>query len=236
MIEHIPFEKILKESLKEGGEFADLFFEQTDSVVIVCEEDRIEKAISGIDVGVGLRVLFGKKTFYGFTTEISKGSLFDLAGRISRSAKEGGDEKSADIREPNRKALLSRPISGSPYQVQKHPGTLTIDERISMVKRANEVARKLDLHVRQVKVLFRDVSQKLSLSNSEGLSIEGERVGTVFSVQVVSAKGDLVQTGYEPVGGTVGFELFDLHSPEEVAEVAVKRSVLMLSARKAPTG
>jgi len=236
MIEHIPFEKILREALREGGEFADLFFEQTHAVAIVCEEDRIEKAISGIDVGVGLRILFGKKTFYGFTTEISKESLFELAGKISRSAKEGGDEKITGLLRPDRKALLSPPISRSLYPIQKHPETLSIDERISMVKRANEAARKLDPHVRQVKVLFRDVSQKLSISNSEGLSIEGERVGTVFSVQVVSAKGDMVQTGYEPVGGTVGFELFDLHSPEEVAEVAVKRSLLMLSARKAPTG
>src|SRR5512136_2130760 len=126
MIEQIPFEKILKEALREGGEFADLFFEQTHSVVIVCEEDRIEKAISGIDVGVGLRILFGKKTFYGFTTEISKESLFDLAARISRSAKEGGDEKVTGL-QPNRKALLSPPISRSPYQVQKHPGTLTME-------------------------------------------------------------------------------------------------------------
>jgi TldD protein len=65
---------------------------------------------------------------------------------------------------------------------------------------------------------------------------EGERVGTVFSVQVISAKGDVLQTGYEPIGGTMGFELFDLHPPEEVAEVATRRSLLMLSARKAPMG
>ena len=34
----------------------------------------------------------------------------------------------------------------------------------------------------------------------------------------------------------MGFELFDLHPPEEVAEVAARRSLLMLSARKAPMG
>src|SRR5512135_2021037 len=111
MIEHIPFEKILKEALKEGGEFADLFFEQTHSVAIVCEEDRIEKAISGMDTGVGLRILFGKKTFYGFTTEISKESLFDLAGRISRSAKESGEEKVTGLPQSSRKALLAPLIS-----------------------------------------------------------------------------------------------------------------------------
>jgi TldD protein len=235
-IEGIPLEKILKEALREGGEFSDLFFEQTYSVVIICEEDRIEKVISGFDMGVGLRILFGRKTFYGFTTEISKDSLFDLAGRISRAAKEGGEGKLIGVPQPNRVPRSSPPISKSLYSVEKHPEKLSIDEKVSVVKRANDVARRLDPHVQQVKVLYRDVNQKISISNSEGLFIEGERVGTVFSVQVVSAKGEVIQTGYEPAGGTVGFELFDLHPPEGVAEVAAKRSLLMLSARKAPMG
>ena len=236
MIETIPYQEILKEVLKEGGEFSDLFFEQTHSVVIICEEDRIEKVISGLDMGVGLRIFFGRKTFYGFTTEISKESIFDLARRISRAAKEGGGEKAIDLTRSPRPTLSSRPISRSLYTVQKLPERISMDEKVSVVKRANEAARKLDPHVQQVKVLYRDVNQKLSISNSEGMFTEGERGGTVFSVQVVSAKGDMVQTGYEPVGGTMGFELFDLHSPEEVAEIATKRSLLMLSARKAPMG
>jgi len=236
MIADIPYQEVLREALREGGEFSDLFFEQTYSVVIICEENRIEKVISGLDMGVGLRLLFGRKTFYGFTTEISKDSLFDLARRISRSAKEGGGEKVIDLPRSPRLALSSPPISKFLYTIQKLPEKISMDEKVSVVKRANEVARRLDPHVQQVKVLYRDVNQKLSISNSEGILIEGERAGTVFSVQVVSAKGDVVQTGYEPVGGTMGFELFDLHPPEGVAEAATKRSLLMLSARKAPMG
>jgi len=232
----LRYQEILHEALKEGGEFADLFFEQTHSVVIICEEDRIEKVISGLDIGVGLRILFGRKTFYGFTTDLSKESLFNLAKRISRSAKEGGGEKTMGLSQPKRPALSSAPISESLYSIQRHPEKLLMEERVSVVKRANEVARRFDPHVQQVKVLYRDVNQKLSISNSEGLFVEGERVGTVFSVQVVSAKGDVVQTGYEPAGGTMGFELFDLHPPEEVAQVAARRSLMMLSARKAPMG
>ncbi|NWG03255.1 MAG: TldD/PmbA family protein [Syntrophaceae bacterium] len=222
--------------MKEGGEFSDLFFEQTHSVSIICEEDRIEKVISGLDMGVGLRVLFNRKTFYGFSTEISEASLLQLARRISRSAKEGGEDKFIKLAPSPRPALSSCSISKSLYPVQKHPEGLSVEERVSVVKRANEVARKLDPHVQQVRVLYRDSYQRLSISNSEGLFIEGERIGTVFSVQVVSAKGDLIQMGYEPVGGTMGFELLDLHPPEEVAEVATKRSLLMLFARKAPMG
>ena len=236
MTETIPYQEILREALREGGEFADLFFERTHSVVITCEEDRIEKVVSGLDSGVGLRILFNRKTFYGFTTELSKESLFNLARRISRSAKEGGGEKTVVPPQPKRPALSSLPISNSLYSIQRHPEELSIEERVSVVTQANEVARRLDPHVQQVKVLYRDVNQKISISNSEGLFVEGERVGTVFSVQVVSGKGDVVQTGYEPAGGTMGFELFDLHPPEEVAQVAARRSLRMLSARKAPMG
>jgi TldD protein len=236
LIETIPYQKVLNEALRGGGEFADLYFEQTHSVVILCEEDRIEKIISGLDMGVGLRVLFNRKTFYGFTTEISKDSLFDLARKISRAAKEGGDEKKISPPQTHRHALSSPLISNPLHSIQKHPDGIPMDDKVSVVKRANEVARKSDPHIRQVKVLYRDVNQRLAISNSEGMFIEGERVGTIFSVQVVSANGDVVQTGYEPMAGTVGFELFDLHPPEEVAEVATKRSLLMLSAKKAPLG
>jgi TldD protein len=159
-----------------------------------------------------------------------------LARRISQAAKEGGGKRAVGLPSSPRPALLSPSFPQSLYPIQKPPEGLSIEERVSMVKRANEVARKLDPRVQQVKVLYRDMNQKLSISNSEGLCIEGERIGTVFSVQVVSAKGDVVQTGYEPIGGTMGFELFDLHPPEKVAEMATKRALLMLSARKAPMG
>ncbi len=236
MIIELPYQEVLKEALREAGEFSDLFFEQNHSVIIICEEDRIEKVISGLDVGIGIRVFFNKKTFYGYTTEISKESLFDLARRISQVAKEGKDEKIITSSQSPPPAFLSRPISNSLYLVQKPPGTIPIEKKVSMVKRGNETARRLDPHVQQVKVLYRDVHQEIAISNSEGLFIEGERVGTLFSVQVVSAKDDLVQTGYEPIGGTMGFELFDLYTPEEIAEIATRRSLLMLSARKAPMG
>src|SRR4030067_1476247 len=147
MIETIPYQEILKEVLKEGGEFADLFFEQTHSVGIICEEDRIEKVISGLDAGVGLRILFGRKTFYGFTTEISKESLFNLARRISRSAKEGGEEKFTSLPPSHGTSISSHSISKSLYPIQKPPEELSMEERVSMVKRANEAARRLNHHV-----------------------------------------------------------------------------------------
>jgi TldD protein len=236
MIQGIPYQEILREALREGGEFADLFFEQTHSTVIICEENRIEKVVSGLDRGVGLRILFDGRTIYSFTNQVSQETLFELAKMMSRTLKEEKKEPRIALAHRDQSLISSDQILNPPFTVLKHPGRHPLEEKVSVVKRANDVARELDHRVRQVKVLYRDFTQSLSIGNSEGALVEGERVGTIFSVQVVSADGDRVQTGYEPAAATMGFELFDLHPPERVAEVATQRSLLMLGARKAPMG
>jgi TldD protein len=236
MIHDIPYQEILREVLKEGGDFADLFFEQTYSILVICEEDRIEKVISGHDIGVGLRILLDGRTIYGFTNQIAEEALLHLAGRISRAIREDGEGGVINLTRHSRSPVSTPQISNTPLTIERHPKGVSIEEKVSVVKLANDTARRLDPHVQQVKVLYRDMSQILSIANSEGVSTEGERIGTVFSVQVVSAKREFLQTGYEAVGGTMGFELFDLHTPGEVADVATKRALLMLSARKAPMG
>jgi TldD protein len=232
----LPFQKIFHEALGEGGDFADLFFEQTHSVVVICEENRIEKVISGVDIGVGLRILFNGKTIYSFTNQITEEALSRLAKDLNRVIKEDGGKRTVDLTHHFSFPVFPSTISNTSPLNERHPKGFSIGEKVSLVKRANEMARKLDPHVQQVKVLYRDVSQILSIANSEGTWIEGGRIGTIFFVQVVSAEGERVQTGYEPIGGTMGMELFDLHPPEEVAEAATRRSLLMLSARKAPMG
>ncbi len=228
MFEEVSYSKILKEALKNGGDFADLFYEETRSVVIVCEEDRIEKVISGLDTGVGLRILVNGRTIYSFTNQLTEGALLNLAATLSRAVKEKGRGDMI--------ALPRRPGPPRSFAVSKDPRDLSIGEKVSVVKRANSVARRVDPKVQQVRVLYRDVDQMLTLANSDGVLVEGKKTGVVFSVQVVSAKEDRIQTGYEAAGGTMGFELFDLHPPEQTAEVAARRSLLMLSAQKAPMG
>jgi TldD protein len=235
MLEEIPAQEILRTALKGGGDFADLFFEESRSIVIVCEEDRIEKVISGVDIGVGLRVLLDMRTLYAFTNQITREDLTGLAEEVRRAVSKEKGRSVMDFtrHRPSVSSSVASPFS-SP--VDRCPDDVPMGEKISVVRRANDMARRGNGHVRQVKVFYRDFTQNLSIVNSEGGWIEGKRTGTLFSVQVVSAEGELVQTGYEAIGGIMGFELFDSYPPEEVAQTAARRSQIMLSARKAPMG
>jgi len=227
MIAELDFSKVLTQALKNGGDFAELFLEKTSTCSIVCEDDRIERIITGTDAGVGLRVIFDQKTSYGYCNALSQKDLEELASSVSSAV--GAKAEPVDIQ------LATQPSSAG-LEVRLLPDGVPMTKKVSMVERGNQRARSRDQRVRQVKVVYRDYNQRVTVANSKDIFVEDNRIGTIFLVQVVSVQDGITQTGYEPVGGNIGFELFDAYSPEHVADIAANRSLLMLEAREAPMG
>ena len=116
------------------------------------------------------------------------------------------------------------------------PSSVPLLEKVAQVSRADQAARGLDARIRQVMAVYRDGVARIQTANSLGEFTESERTGTLFVAQVVASDNDIIQTGYETLGGCRGFDLFNEKSPEEIALTAAKRAVMMLSARKAPAG
>jgi TldD protein len=227
MLDAMDLSRILRSALSEGGEFADIYFEEGSSTSIVCEDGKIEKIIAGTDRGVGIRVISDLRTAYAYTNEVTEKALLELARTVSRAVR--GREFGAAID-------LRAKVVGPGFPIKTSPGSVPLQDKVALVRRADKAARGLDSRVRQVMVVYRDGKVRTQIANSRGDFIETGRTGTVFLSQVVAADGEVIQTGYEPIGGFRGFELFDQTSPEEVARTAAGRALMMLSARKAPAG
>jgi TldD protein len=74
------------------------------------------------------------------------------------------------------------------------------------------------------------------IANSQGFIAEDNRDSVIFVVQGIVARDSLMETGYESIGGTRGFELLEEQPPEEIAERAISRALRTIKARKAPGG
>jgi TldD protein len=94
----------------------------------------------------------------------------------------------------------------------------------------------LDKSIVQVRVRYFDLQRTIGIANSDGVLVSDQATHTMFVVQAIAAKDGELQVGYEPLGGTVGFELFETENPEQSALNAAGKAVLMLHARKAPGG
>ena len=221
-----PF-KILKAALKKGGDFADIYMEETVNTSIICEENRIEKIISGRDRGLGLRVTFDFKTAYAYTNDVTEKGLLELADIVSKAVKEGKIKK--DIG-------LVKKESSEGFFIKTPPADVDLLKKVLLVKKGNAFARGFDKKIGQVKVVYGDGFRQMTVVNSLGQWIEESRAGILFLVQAVAREGEIVQTGYEPIGGVMGLEIFEQNPPEKVAEIAAKRAILMLKAKKAQGG
>src|SRR6202035_2910588 len=99
-----------------------------------------------------------------------------------------------------------------------------------------EAARAAGGAITQVQVGCGDSRRRILIANSEGLLAQDDQIRTRFSVSCV-ANGDTgMQTGYESLARTEGYEIFERNRVEDIAELAAKRALTKLSARPAPSG
>lgn len=224
----IDYAALLKRALRNGGDFADIFIERSTPLSIVCEDDRIEKVLSGLDAGAGIRLVFSGRSAYAYTNELSQGSLERLADAVSQAGS-GGERDTAVID-------LTKKRPRHDFIIKKDPSVEWTDGKVGIVRSANAAARSVDPRIRQVTISYRENRQAVLIANSDGFIAEDERIYLTALAHVVAMDRGVIQTGYEAIGGLIGMELFDLTPLEKAALIAARRAVMMLGARKAPAG
>ncbi len=227
VLQDIDAPRILKKALKNGGDYAEIYFENTHTTQIIAEQGRIEKAVGGLDQGIGIRVLYGGKTAYAYTTDLRQKGLEELAETVATAVK--GDSFNKDIILAAQEARITQLITDP-------PSNHGIPDKVAFVRQADKVAWAQDKQIQQVKVVYGDMDKKVEIANSLGELISDDRTYALFFVQAVAVAGDVMQTGYHPEGGLVGLEILEQHPPEEIAKKAVEQALLMLKARPAPGG
>ncbi len=227
MLENFNIERILKTILKNGGDYAEIFYENKIETNIVYEDGKIEKAQSGLDSGIGLRLLINGNTFYAYTNEINEKNLIEIANKLSSLVKSKID-KEISLNMESRFAYLDKKIIP--------PGDIPIDKKIDKVLQAKNFLSKYDPKIVQFKIVYADGFQKVEIANSYGNFVKEDRVQIIFLTQVVALKDDILQTGYEPAGGAQGFEIFNTIDPIKIAKIAADRAIQNLFATKIKGG
>lgn len=215
------FDAILRTPLSRGGEFADLYIEEQRFTSILLENGMIERVLTGTDQGGGLRVIAGLHTFHGITNDLSPEGLLSLARTLAGAIP----------------AAISPPITvGTPPPPPQISPTIPLGELTRLLPEIDRAVRSLDRRIRQVQLMVRDASMQVTYLSSDGDARTWEKGGSVFSAQVTVAEGDVVQTGYEAVGGSIGFDLLAGDKPLEAALRAARRGLTSLSAPRVRGG
>src|ERR1700716_3380134 len=192
-------ERALRTALSRGGDWAELFWERHETLQLVLDDQRIEDAITGVDQGAGVRVVHGEQTVYANGNLTDVDDVMAIAGRAARSVADG-----TGLHEAARLAPDELP---RPHSVSIDPRSVPVERKVALLRLANEVARAYDPRVTQATVSYAESVQDVLIANSDGIHRTDTRVRVNFAVQVVAKDGAVLESGFEAVRGTLGFEM-----------------------------
>jgi TldD protein len=222
--------RVLGAALRTGGDFAEIYVEDRRSASARLDDGRIEELASGRDRGAGIRVIVGDTTGYAHTADLSEAGLRAAAGAAAAVARGGTGGRAT------RTVRLRGGDAPSPNDVERLPADVGKRARVELLTRADDAARSESGSVRQVSSRIADSRKQVLIANSDGLLARDDRVKTLFVVSVVAAGDTGMQTGYESVGHTIGWELFDRIDVDDLSRRAARQALTKLAARPAPTG
>ena len=227
MLDSSLIEKILDTALGTGGDFSEVFVEDKKSTSIKMIAGSVEKAISGRDFGVGIRIFKETNVIYAYTNEVKAENLLKITEEAARALDENSQKQAAGLKKQEIKKC--HPIKSYPYSRKQQ-------EKVAIMRRASSAAQNYDSLIDQVVVNYMDHEQQVLIANSEGLLTEDERVRTRLAVNAVATRDGEKQTGYFAPGAHQGFEFFDTIDVEETAREAARTAVTMVKADYLPGG
>jgi len=222
--------KAVNIALNLGAEYADARTGKSLSTSIRAVNGKFDRITSGIDAGIGLRVIFNGAL--GFASSILGKDLKEAAIKALKAARatsEGVKEKVVFAPVETYKDKVSTEAKEDLAEVE-------LKRKMRLLLLANQTAEAVSPKVTSIDSLYRDDVSESTIVTSEGTELYERSSFGVFRILVFAKEGDKIRMCGEIIGAAGGFEVFDEDEIEKKTEEAAKRAVAMLDAEPAPSG
>ena len=221
--------KVLQLALASGGQFAEIYLEHRSYDFVNMEEDIIKETAESVSLGLGVRVLSGDKTGFGYTNDLALDKVQQAARTAAAIA--SGKSKARPAR------FRDKRLTKNVYRVTKPSDKAGLRKKIALVQEAYAAAQKSDGRIVKVKAYFQDSLSNVSIYNSKGLAVHDSRPMVKLVCVAISEKNSLREYGFSGGGGRVGLEYFrNVLKPREIGAQAAREALLLLEAVDAPAG
>ncbi len=233
MIDQDVIERTLGTALRTGADFAEIYAEDKRNTSVGLDDGRVEQVTSGRDRGAGIRVIKGETTGFAHTSDLSETGLAAAASAAAEAASRGGGGVRTVALTPAERRAVN--------EVQQYPETIGKTAKVELLQRIDAAARAAGTEIVQVSAGYADSRKRVLVANSDGLLAVDDIARILARVNVVASGDTGMQTGYQSMGRTIGWEVFDPASElfvdvEELARDAARQALVKLTARPAPSG
>jgi TldD protein len=211
--------KILDLGLSRGADFAEVFVEESETSSIDLLEQKLDRINSGNAFGVGIRLLFGNESAYGYSSDVSEDALLRLTSNLAREAKAGGSATAF-----HKEQVADR------HPVMIDPASVSKNERVELLRQLDGLTRQTGSVIRQVGASVAEKQRSVLVANSDGLWVENSAHYSRLRLSAIAEDGDGPQTAMESPGVLGGYEFFQGLDLAGLANDAGQRAIRMARA------
>jgi TldD protein len=215
---------VVARALAHGGEFAELYAERRGGLAMSIDESRIEGVQRGGEEGAGVRVIEDGTSYFAHVDGLASSDL-ERAADAAAAALRGGRAEPA----PLRAAVVA------PQPIETRPEQVPAERKAELLRELDERGRAKGAEVVQFQGSYGEARREVLVANSDGLYTTDDRTRVRLAAQVVARRGDVIETGFETLGGHRGWELLE-DDPGAIAEQAAGKGLTLLDADPAPAG
>lgn len=220
--------ELLLEATAFGADFAEVYLEDTLSSNLSMENGKIEERVSTNGFGVGIRVLKGLQSAYGYTSDLSKKSLIKLAQDVAK-AFSGPRVLTPPVEKVKVKEIIN--LSSQPME------TISVKEKIDLLKMVNDTMASFDKRIVRTNVYLSDMVKQVTIFNTLGRHVEDTRRRARLYMIAVAAENGKIENFGEGPGASDGFDFFTSKIKlKEMAVETAKSAISLLGAAECPSG
>lgn len=214
-----------------GADYAEIRAQNNENTILEMKDGQMEAVTVASEVGAGIRVL--AKGAWGFSTTNSI-LRKDLAESL-RAALKMASIAGKKVREPVNLADVKAIEDKVRVPVQKDPRNIDISTKIKILLDINKNCYGFDKRIKSVTLNSANLATEQTLANSDGTVIEQEKM-IVWNYCWATGKSGAVMASARDEIGAHGYELYDEHPPDKIAERVCKKVIQQLEAKPAKNG
>lgn len=219
---------VLNAGLASGADFAEIYLEQNNSSFLSLENGKTESSLSSTTYGAGIRLLNKLQSVYGYTNDISRKGLMNLATSLAKSFQ---GERLITVEKINKVRVKNAHVYERPLS------EVSREEKIALMKEAHEVISSYDKRIVRIQCSFMNNRKVVTIFNSDGKQFDDFKERGRMAFVAIASENGKIETSFEGPGATAGMEFFTAKisvrdTAKRVAELAIK----MLTAAECPSG
>ncbi|TGG91665.1 TldD/PmbA family protein [Natronospirillum operosum] len=228
MLDVTTARRVLDHALAQGADFADLFVERQQRQSLRTLLDQVEDVQSGLEFGIGIRLVYGHQVLYGYTNQTGADVLCDIVGTLAaRDRRDPVTTATAlDFRQPDDRHPTRVPLSVD----------TALAEKIDFLRRADQAARAEQAAITRTIGNILQREQQIEVFNSEGLHTRDVRHYCRVALTAVATDGQEQATGSDNIGGLLGWEVHSQRDPAALGAEAARQAGVNLGAKPCPSG